>query len=303
MLPHEIFFYGGIFFLVGILVASLGALPLFVTASTVAVSGLFILFYFSDNSKKNLWFAGLLVFIIAGSVYYRIDDARFRVPRIPLREKIEFLGIVMSDPVQKDDMQEMRVVFSEPFHTNILIKTRHGQFAYGDAIKGSGVVEKQSNGGYARYLDGQYIRGTMSFPSVEKVGEHKGSVIKSALLDIKHKITNVFTRVLPPEEAIFLSGLTIGARGSFSPELKDAMQKSGTTHLVALSGQNISILVFVTMILLLSIMRHRTAFIIATLIIIGFVIMTGADASVIRAAIVGFIVLLANEIGRAHDIR
>lgn len=303
MLPYEIFFYGGIFFLMGVLTASLGVLPLFVTGSTFAICGLFILFYFSDGNKKNLWVAGLFIFIIAGSVYYRIDDARFNAMRVPFGQTIEFSGVVLSDPVQKDDTQEMRVVVFSPFHATILVKIKQSQFAYGDAIKGSGIVEKRDDGGYGRYLEGQYIRGTMSFPSVEKISEGNGSSIKSMLLGIKHKITSTFTSVLPPEEATFLAGLTVGARGLFSPELTSAMQKSGTTHLVALSGQNISILVFVIMTLLLALARRRTAFIIATLVIIGFVIMTGADASVVRAAIVGFIVLLAKEVGRAHDIR
>lgn len=303
MLPYETFFYGGVFFLIGVFAASLGALPFFVTVSTFVLGGLFLLFYFWDADKKNIWFACLLIFVIVGSVYYRIDDSRFHLAHIPIGKTIQFSGLVVSDPIQKEDTQEMRVAFSEPFRANILVRTNQSKFSYGDMIEGSGTIKIETDSGYARYLEGQYIRGTMNFPSVQKISGNNGSAIKSALLNVKHKITNAFADVLPPEEATFLSGLTIGAKGLFSQELKDAMQKSGTTHLVALSGQNISILVFVVMTLLLTAMRRRTAFIVATFTITGFVIMTGAEASVLRAAIIGFVVLLAREIGRAHDMR
>jgi competence protein ComEC len=112
-----------------------------------------------------------------------------------------------------------------------------------------------------------------------------------------------YERVLPPEEATFLSGLTIGARGTLRDELKTAMQQSGTTHLVALSGYNITILAYVVMSILLLFSSRRVAFVIATLIIVCFVIMTGAEASVVRAAIVGFLVLVAREMGRGHSMR
>ncbi|MCX6788543.1 MAG: ComEC/Rec2 family competence protein [bacterium] len=303
MLPYEIFFYGGISFLIGIFAASFNVPPFFITVSTIAVCALFLFFVFYYKSSRDVWFAFLVLFVIAGSVYYRIDDSKFKNAQIPFGKVIEFSGLVTSDPVKNNDMREMRVMLDAPFKTKIFVRVRDGEFSYGDIISGSGKIERANEDSYARYLEGQYIRGIINFPTINKVSEHNGSAIKFELLNIKHKIARVFSNVLPPEQATFLSGLTIGARGTFSPELKEAMQKSGTTHLVALSGYNISILVYVTMIFLLGFMHRRKALFFSVIAILGFVIMTGAEASVVRAAIIGFIILLSSEIGRAYDIR
>jgi len=48
---------------------------------------------------------------------------------------------------------------------------------------------------------------------------------------------------------------------------------------------------------------RRKIFLLSTLTIILFVIMTGAEASVVRAAIMGFIVLLANQVQRLYSFR
>ena len=304
MLPYESFFYGGVFFLTGVVAASVGIAPFFVTASALLLCALFLILYGFGRRVKTIWFASLFLFIIVGSVYYRIDDARFHAARIPWGTQIEILGVVESDPIIKGVVQEMTIMVSKPFHARIFSKLdAHQKLSYGDVVRGEAVIEKPTSGGYVRYLEGAYIRGMMNFPKLTKVGEGSGSRIRSFLFGIRHTITETFARVLPPEEATFLSGLTIGARGEFSAELSDAMQKSGTTHLVALSGYNISILVYVVMSALLFLMPRRVALIVATHVIIGFVMMTGAESSVVRAAIIGFIILASFEIGRVRDFR
>ena len=304
MLPYESFFYGGVFFLTGVAVASVGIAPFFVTISALLLSVLFLLFYLVDRRAKNIWFAGLSLLLTIGSAYYRIDDARFRAARIPFGKQIEVLGVVESDPVRKGSMQEITAMISKPFQARIFVKLdAHQRFSYADMVQGAAVIERPTSEGYARYLEGAYIRGIADFPTLKKVGEGRGSRIRSFLFGIRHRITETFARILPSEEATFLSGLTIGARGEFSPELSDAMQKSGTTHLVALSGYNISILVYVVMSTLLFFMPRRAALVVATHVIIGFVMMTGAESSVVRAAIIGFIILASFEIGRVRDFR
>ena len=81
------------------------------------------------------------------------------------------------------------------------------------------------------------------------------------------------------------------------------MAKSGTTHLVALSGQNITIIVIAISSFFGFFARRKSVFWLTLLIIIFFVLMTGAEASVVRAAVMGGIILLAKQIGRVHSIR
>ncbi len=81
------------------------------------------------------------------------------------------------------------------------------------------------------------------------------------------------------------------------------MSLSGTTHLVALSGYNITIIAWAAMGIFGALFRRRAAFFLTILFIIGFVLMAGAESSVVRAAIMGILALLAKEIGRIFDFR
>ena len=144
----------------------------------------------------------------------------------------------------------------------------------------------------------------MNRPTVTIVARGQGSPVQSALLSLKHATTGVFVRVLPAEDASFLSGLTVGERAAFSDELKEAMQKSGTTHLVALSGFNVAIIASFLVLLLrqLSIPRRWHTVLIG-MTIGAFVVAVGAEASIVRAALMGLVVVLGRGLGRTASIR
>ena len=112
----------------------------------------------------------------------------------------------------------------------------------------------------------------------------------------------MFARLLPRDASALLSGLTFGAHGDFNKELKDAMVRSGTTHLVALSGYNITIIAYAIFLALGSLLPRRITFIATFAAILFFVLMVGGAASVVRAALMGSLVLLARESGRLYDV-
>jgi competence protein ComEC len=301
MTPYEIFFYGGTFFLIGVFGASMGLAPFFITMGVVVGIGIIAMMDMAPTRKWGL--ALLSCVVIVGSLYFRIDDAQFRSLPIPFGEKIAFSGVVQSDPVVAEGVQTMQVMLRVP-EVRVLITTKpYPRFTYGDEVSGTGIIIAPPENGYARYLEKERVRGLMKYPSMTQEGVSRRETFQRTLYEVKHTIVRAYERVLPPEEATFLSGLTIGARGTLRDELKTAMQQSGTTHLVALSGYNITILAYVVMSILLLFSSRRVAFVIATLIIVCFVIMTGAEASVVRAAIVGFLVLVAREMGRGHSMR
>ena len=130
-----------------------------------------------------------------------------------------------------------------------------------------------------------------------------GSPIKAALFKFKNSITDSYSKILAPEQAAFLAGLIFGERGGLTKEFKEAMSLSGTTHLTALSGQNITVIVVATATAIGFIFSPFTTFIATVLFVLGFVAMTGFDSSAVRAAIMGFVVLLASLAGRIYNPR
>ncbi|MDO8469827.1 MAG: ComEC/Rec2 family competence protein [bacterium] len=272
--------------------------------------------------------AALAPLIIAGSVYYHFDDMRFRASAVSLGTQT-LRGVVVNDPVLRDGYRSAFIRLDPPAHGAAAGRARPNDPArtalsgwrpvgrvianlppypavrYGDEVSLAGVVKQPEPEGYARYLAKERVSGVMNRPTVTVVARGQGSPIQSALFSLKHAVTGVFARVLPAEDASFLSGLTVGERGAFSDELKNSMQRSGTTHLVALSGYNITILGEAVMgaALWLISRRRRAAFLVTLAVILGFVCMAGAEASVVRAAIMGSLALAAKETGRLFDVR
>ena len=107
----------------------------------------------------------------------------------------------------------------------------------------------------------------------------------------------------PDDAAALLPSLAIGDTSLVSQSLKDAMRASGLSHLTVVSGANVTIIllaVFVPLTLLKIATRIKAA--IAFVVLICFVVVARPDPSVLRAAVMGTIALLAIIRGFARNL-
>ncbi|MCJ7826429.1 ComEC/Rec2 family competence protein, partial [Patescibacteria group bacterium] len=110
--------------------------------------------------------------------------------------------------------------------------------------------------------------------------------------------THIIECVLPEPHAGLLSGVLFGTKMSIDPVLKQALVTTGTLHIIALSGMNITILTSIVNISLLWLFPRKIASIATIVVIIGFILFVGPSASVIRAGIMGGVSLLAIIFGK-----
>jgi len=181
------------------------------------------------------------------------------------------------------------------------------QYNYGDLLQISGQLKEPENFddfNYKTYLAKSDIYSIISNPEIEVLARGQGNKIKQALFSLKQKYENSIESLLSEPQASFLAGLNLGENKQISSELSEAFKKSGTTHIVALSGYNISIIAaFFMTIFGWFMLRRSLRFWLAVLAIVFFTILTGASASVVRAAIMGILVLIARHEGRMYNIR
>lgn len=100
-----------------------------------------------------------------------------------------------------------------------------------------------------------------------------------------------------PQASLF-SGILLGSQSGMPPTLRAAFQATGTTHIVALSGFNVTIIVATMMQVLIRLMGRRWAWLPGLAVVLVFVIMTGASASVVRAAVMALTSQLGLFFGR-----
>ncbi len=104
--------------------------------------------------------------------------------------------------------------------------------------------------------------------------------------------------ILPEPQATLLLGLLIG-ENDFSDRWQEKFQITGTSHIVAASGYNVAIVAELALILLVTLGLYRKqAYPIVVVCIVAFVIIAGAGGAVVRAGIMGVLVLTARHIGR-----
>ncbi len=104
---------------------------------------------------------------------------------------------------------------------------------------------------------------------------------------------------LPPDERGLLPGLVVGDTSRMPPGLVDDFRTAGLTHLTAVSGANIAILVSVVLVAgRWAGLRGRWLPVAGSLAMAAFVVLARPQPSVLRAAAMGAIALLALVTGR-----
>lgn len=186
----------------------------------------------------------------------------------------------------------------------ILINTeKYPDYKFGDVIQVSGFLETpgEFNGfSYQDYLYRYQIYSMIYRPYIEYIGTSFRSNF-SALYEIKRSFEEKLNQVYPEPYGSFMAGLITGSRKGIPEKLTSEFATTGLSHIVAISGYNITILVTVIMALLRPIGKRRSI-IISALTVIAFTIAVGASAAVVRACIMGLISLLALNYGRKGNI-
>lgn len=283
---HDIAFYAALFFIIGIGAAGFH-INIWLTLSFAAVLG-FVLIH-----SKRTFIAVCVIAVFSGYLYFNFYEVR-KDETFPIGEEIVFEGEVYKNPEHRQKSQAIDIDIRHPYKGYIRIYTDPlPRFEYGEVLKISGVVEKSPSGRL----------NIVSFPEIERIGNIETSSIKKYLFEFKDRMVQNINSVLSPEEAALMNGILLGERAEFSDEFKEAMVKSGTTHIVALSGYNVAIIGITLSTLLSYVMRRKYAFYASFAAIPAFVIMTGAEASVVRAGIMGMILLLAEKQSRIYSFR
>lgn len=127
----------------------------------------------------------------------------------------------------------------------------------------------------------------------------------SALIRLLTKVRETFlaavANIFPEPYGAFAQGLTIGERSELPAAIKRDFINTGTLHIVAVSGFNFTILIRLFHDWIRGFGRKRS-FIAGTTAIIAFIIITGAQPSVVRAGIMGWLFILASALGRLPNI-
>ncbi|MFA6047564.1 MAG: ComEC/Rec2 family competence protein [Parcubacteria group bacterium] len=166
-------------------------------------------------------------------------------------------------------------------------------------LRSDSAQDESSGFDYKMYLAKDGIYYLCNNPKIEDLNRNEGNKFYAAILNIKNKFNDNIMKLMPSPQSGLLSGLLIGGSGLLSKDYQNYFSLTGTTHIVAVSGYNVTIVAEYLMLLGLFIgLWRQQAFWFAAIGIIFFVILTGMPSSAVRAGVMGILLIWAMKNGR-----
>ncbi len=178
------------------------------------------------------------------------------------------------------------------------------QVQYGDHVLVEGLLETPQvfdAFSYKDYLAYQGIYAVFRAHSCEILASHQASIPMEVILRFKGYAHKIILKLYPEPQAALLSGILLGIESGIPETLRDAFNTTGTGHIIAISGFNLSIVAGGFASLARRIFKKRGKTLTALTGLWLYVILVGASAAVLRAGVMATLgVIAVHEQRKVH---
>lgn len=258
------------------------------------------------------WIAFALGGIRYGLSIPNFEDPEFIKNYAGRGSPVEIQGLVMDFPDRRDQIQNLKVKaevisLQGEDHPNsvsgfLLAKVPlEERVSYGDRIRLTGYLDlppEEEDFNYRLYLERKNIYVYMSNAELQVLETGQGNCALQGIFDLRTKALNLIYVLWPDPEASLLAGILLGVESGISDQVQKAFRDTGTTHIIAISGFNITIVAGLFTRLFSKLLNKRRAALAAVLGISLYTLLVGADPAVVRAAVMGGLSIFASQIGR-----
>ena len=246
----------------------------------------------------------VFVFLNFGYFYTNIIEDKYESFYNNLKS-IESYGIIVEEPKEKEYSKMAKVKILEE-NVSVYIYTNKN-VKYGDLIYFSGkyeipeIARNEYGFNYRNYLKTLKVIGTVKDAEVEIIQEEKINVTFNKL---KNYLKENVRKILKNDEySNLVIAMVLGDTEGLSEELEKNFNDSNLTHILAVSGTQVSsIILSITIIFTTLKMHKRLINIISIIVLLIFMFITKFSPSVQRACIVGILNLIASVLFRRADI-
>ncbi|MDO8571883.1 MAG: ComEC/Rec2 family competence protein, partial [bacterium] len=206
------------------------------------------------------------------------------------QEKISFTGEIIRDPLIRGGRQGLTLRVKEgnvPSSSTLFVWTS--------------LFPTYHRWEHVEVQCGSISSGVCAYASA-RATQTTGTSVLRGLSESRMWLSGVIERHLPQPHAGLLGSILFGARSSLSQTLVTSFNRTGLTHIVAISGYNVALLIGVmsALFLVCGLNRKTVPFALGFSIVL-FVLFTGASAATVRAGIMGYLAVIAQSIGRRVD--
>ena len=192
-----------------------------------------------------------------------------------------------------------------PLQDAVLVRIpRETGYRYGDRLRVSGRLATPPETGdfsYRDYLARRGVHAVIDRPQIEILARGQGSPLQAALIALADRAEVLIHTLWPTPESALLAGILLGRENAIPEPLLTVFNDTGTRHIIAISGFNITLLAGTLTALLLNLLNRRLAAPMVILLLAFYTVLVGGDAAVVRAAVMGGLTLLAVLAGRRAE--
>ncbi|MGB2878494.1 MAG: ComEC/Rec2 family competence protein [Dehalococcoidales bacterium] len=240
-----------------------------------------------------------------------VDDLRYYNDR----GTIDVRGIIARDPEISDRSTRLYFSVSETRTDGewqsvegnaLLIMPRVSTYKYGDRLQVTGEMEtppQLNDFDYRGYLAHQGIYSTILYPDIKIEARGLGFKPLSWIYELRASLAQTLSRVLPEPQASLAQGIILGIRENIPPSVKNDFARTGTAHLLAISGLHLGIVAGIMLSLGTWLFGRRYYLYVwlALATIWLYALLTGMHPPVIRGAIMATLFLTAELLGRQRS--
>jgi competence protein ComEC len=306
-------------FLVGVVLALLVGFSLYFLFFLVLLVVVFFALGMCEKSSRLGLFAIVALALFVGGVRVSVLRLTPDDPILSLRvgTPVVLSGVVVDEPDVRESNTRLTVQLDTATADGnretvlgraLVITPRYPEYRYGDVLTITGTltlpkafIEDGRSFDYPSYLRAKGISYQLFYPGVVRVGEGGGNPIVRTLFAIKERFQAALSAALVEPHRALLSGLLLGGKQSLGDVWLERFQTAGIVHIVVLSGYNMTI-VAEWLVIAFRFLGFAGSLAMGGLGIVLFAVMTGGGATVVRAAIMALLVLIARATGRTAEM-
>ncbi len=284
--------------------------PVFVMA---AIPAAVVFFLYKDNRQAKIW-AGIALALIAGALRFTLFQPVFTPNHIAFYndtpDSVTITGLVVDEPDIRDNYINLRLEaesinladIDHPVEGLVLVRApRYPERFYGDRLTVSGELETPpvfEDFSYKDYLARFGIHSMVRRPYISLIESKQGYLFWTTLYSFKAAASQSINRILTEPYASLLNGILLGIETGIPRGLYEDFNLTGTSHIIVISGSNISLVAGLLLLAGGLVVGKRFAPPLALAGILLYTLLVGADAAVQRAAVMGSLWVIAIWSGR-----
>jgi len=289
--PAQIFRYLASGLVAGMIIGCWVILPWYVGAALVVAAGL--------AAWRSTLFGRRWLLVLVG-----LGLAGLRAVALPVAPAAqvfsgpqEFVAQIVEPPRQQEKVVRYQVKADNGWLV-LLVAKPEPAFAYGERLR---VKCKNLEPVTFKATISQSIFRQCAFPELASLAQAQPSLRRSLLI-LRQQTGNKIRTVLPEPQATLATGMLWGDDAGLPKELVAAFRRTGTSHLLAVSGYNVMVVTEVLFWILLALgLWRRTGSVVVLLVVALFVLFTGAEPAVVRAGVMGSLVIAGRLLARRPD--